>query len=305
MSVRENTSVQGNESTSCTPSDFQLEIQSLSFADFVAKTNISKLIQAEYCEEEKDANAIIPHNKLQEKLIYYYVFRMRTSEWHHKIMKNINFIECECKRKSRNGKQKLDDKSENTDTDTNSKPSKILSNRAEPTEFQKEVMAMDFETFVNETNVKDLVIMEFNKQFKGKRIMTQSDIQFGLKHFDNIRTKVDKWGKTLQYLKYKKCECQRKRKFADKWTQTDAADVKHADSQCSLMDFKVNDELKEPEQCEEIHNIKRSKTDTLTVHEITDNQIIHIQSILLTPESCVNHQIDAGKPFGYVPFLLK
>lgn len=283
------TSVRENETTAYTPSDFQLEIQSLSRKEFATETNIKELILKEYREEKNDANAIIPEKEMNDKLIYYYVFRMRTSEWYHTVMKNIKFLKCECKRKSQNDAQK-------SGTDTVQKPSKTVSVQAVALGFQKEVMAMDFHTFVNETNVKDLVIENFNIQNNGANKMTEADMQLGLKQFDILRTQDDKWAEMpLQSLKYKKCECQRKKKFLEKWTQTDATDVLHVDSQCSPTDFETNDEIKEPQQCEEMQNLNRSKTDMLTIHEITDNQIIHIQSNLSTPEPCVDHKNDSGK----------
>lgn len=82
----------------------------------------------------------------------------------------------------------------------------------EPSDFQTEVMAMNFFQFVQQTNARDLVRKEFLQQSKK---VTSSEERMVLKQLFDIKNQPNDWkkwqkdGHRLKNLR-PKCECQRR-----------------------------------------------------------------------------------------------
>lgn len=88
----------------------------------------------------------------------------------------------------------------------------------EPTEFQNEILSMEYDNFIEETNIK--VIVEKNHAlFKP---IADSQMQYLMERYYSLRSNWRTWShNALRHLKFKKCECKRKTIFCDKETQTD------------------------------------------------------------------------------------
>ncbi|XP_055295620.1 uncharacterized protein LOC129565137 [Sitodiplosis mosellana] len=149
----------------------------------------------------------------------------------------------------------------------------------EPSDFQREIIAMSYDDFVEKTNVAQLVATDFARQFNGTKEMEPSHMDWGLKEYDRLRNLYEKWHvNSLKNLKFKECECKRKKTFADKATHTDDAEVQDMGIQCSLSDFNryETDELEQ--------HLRQSKMALPTVNAISESQII-ISTQYDVPES--------------------
>lgn len=251
------------------PSDFQREVQAMTYDEFVTKTNIKEIIR-----KAQGENAI-SQEEMNIRLEYYYDFRMQTNKWHCNDIRNLKYIECECKRNA--NRRSLNEQPQTTNKDANrSNASEVSSNSApsnhvieyEPNEFQKEVIAMDYDTFVRETNVSDLVQHDFHKQFNGTREFTKKDLDYGLNKYYKFKKYLQKkYVHSLRNLRYKSCNCQRNKNLANKSIQTDQPMAQNVTVQC-------DNDSREIEQTRPL----QSKLASLTVHQVTDDEIIHIQS---------------------------
>lgn len=261
---------------SYTPSDFQLEILELSFEQFRSDTNIKDIIQKDYRKLKNDDNATLSDQAMHSRLEFYYNFRTRTREWYKNGIKNLKFNVCECKRKNA-GKELTVANSEGLDTTNQpSKSKNSLHINTEPTEFQKEIIAMDYETFVNETNIRDLVIRDFHNTFKGSKQIDEKSIESGLQQYDRFRKKFHRWHQnSLIDLKYKKCECKRTKHFDDKSVETDIHEVRDVEIQCSS-------EVDDGQQQEQKH---QPATTSLQVHGLSESQILHVFYVTPTSET--------------------
>lgn len=180
------------------------------------------------------------------QLEYYYDYRMKTDKWHFSPIKDIKFNECECKRnkKQHTSGEEEATKVSNVERSTNNSVAKDTHNQTNPmdktksstgyhiSELQKRTIEMDFFSFVNGTNIKDLVVKEIQEQ---KQITTPIDNQIvcGLKHYYNGRRNGKFWHRSLlRELKLKLC---------GKSTETDACTVQHVGIQCNADDFIENE----------------------------------------------------------------
>lgn len=137
----------------------------------------------------------------------------------------------------------------------------------EPSDFQREIIALSRDDFLEKTNVKELVSMDFERQFNGQREMTPAAMEWGLNEYDRLRQHYDKWHlNSLKNLKFKECECKRHKAFEDKATQTDDAEVKDAGTQYTPLDSNGNETTADLER-------RKLKLALLTINEISDLQI--------------------------------
>lgn len=267
----------------------------MSFEEFATKTNIKEIIQKEYRERMMDENANIPIGEMNSRLLYYCDLRARTRDWHQSGLKHLKLIGSGSDQKfltpDKSGEAPAEPTNETVTRDkldsSNSKSAKVQDDSFEPTDFQKQVIAMDFETFVNSTNVKDLVIQLFGKEFEGSKEITEEYMNFGLKRYNSLRKRPEKWHKNLlKFLQIKPviCECRQNKTFEDKSTQTDSVDTQDDDAQCHSLDFDENKNI-ESENVEEPQQILQRRMANLTTHVIVESTIICIQHISMTAES--------------------
>lgn len=195
----------------------------MTYDEFVTKTNIKEII--------KNAHRGASNVTEEDRLRFYYDFRMHTTNWHRNAIRNLKYIECECKRNS----NKMHRSPPNTSTENHSERSASNANHSQlskassgrqidyaPSEFQKEIISMDFNTFVHETNAAELVEQEYNKQFNGTKEFTQVMLDSGLKQFFKFKNRLRKqYVNVLRNLKYKVCDCRRNKTFVDASIQTD------------------------------------------------------------------------------------
>lgn len=81
------------------PSDFQVEVNALSFEEFVERTNIRELVTRDF-EKQYDGTREITPTAMEYGLKEYDRLRKLHDKWHYNSLKNLKFKNCECKRKT-------------------------------------------------------------------------------------------------------------------------------------------------------------------------------------------------------------
>ncbi|XP_055295613.1 uncharacterized protein LOC129565135 isoform X2 [Sitodiplosis mosellana] len=261
------------------PSDFQRAIQAMSYDEFLTRTNIKEIIKNAHFQGVND----IPEEDMDIKLKYYFDFRMQTSNWLRNAIRNLKYIECKCTgipdELRLNEQQPTNSLNANQSRLPRTSSSSSLSRRNdnnEPSEFQKEVIAMDFDAFVRETNIAQLVEQDFDEQFEGKKEFTSAHLEFGLKKYDELRKVHRKWHvNSLKNLKFKVCDCRRNKTFVDKSIQTvDQPKVQDAAVQ-------YDDEFREIEEVQAL----KSRLASLAIHQPTEPEIVHAQNEIESSDS--------------------
>lgn len=259
------------------PSDFQKDVQAMSFDEFITRTNIKEIVKNTHFKGTND----VPEEDMDIKLKYYYNFRMQTGNWLRNAIRNLKYIECKCTGKP-NEMSRIDNHQPMNGNNVNqsqinrtTSSSSSRSGHFEPSEFQKEIIAMDFDTFVRETNVEQLVEKDFNEQFQGRKKFEKTHLEFGLNRYDELRMHPRRWHKnSLKNLKYKTCDCRRNKTFADKSIQTMQPMVQDAFVQCSA----------EFHGIEHIQTVKE-KLASLTIHRLVEPEIVQAQNQIQSTES--------------------
>lgn len=266
------------------PNEFQRKVQQLNVEDFVVMTNIKEIILDEYRNEVRDINAEMSEDELTNRLLVYNSMRMDIRKWNCTGLDKLKFIDDIPKQKSTAQQQNTAKATSSTSTfnssdkksnqmNTNDKTNHSKTS-VEPNDFQKEIFAMSYETFIDETNVKELVRKKFESETEP---LSDAALEDELKKLDEERYHFRRYHKSLlNHLKFLKCECRRNKTFHDKSTQTDMVQVQNADAQC------VSVERATPVQGDQLHNSCQSKLTMLSVHEITESEIIQIESISST-----------------------
>lgn len=239
------------------PSNFQREILGLSFEDFITKTNIKDLILNEQRKMRSDENFVLQSAAMHPKLEFFYEHRKRTHEWHKNCLKNLEFKQPPVEPQSEPNRDQSSDVNKNVATDktaqnptvpesqantSKSKGTQDLAKKSKKqkevlkiNDFQREVMALSYEAFINETNIRDIVERDFNDQFKGAKKMNESDMNFGLAHYERLRNGKDpnQWYKSsMTHLKFKVCDCKRHKQFEDASVATDQKAVETREIGC-------------------------------------------------------------------------
>lgn len=92
----------------------------------------------------------------------------------------------------------------------------------EPNEFQKEIISLNYTEFVEETNIKQIII---RKHGQTQTQIQNSQMDLLLRSYYGLRGKWQTWGSNaLRHLKFNKCECKRKMVSRTTGTQTDIDD---------------------------------------------------------------------------------
>lgn len=86
----------------------------------------------------------------------------------------------------------------------------------EPSDFQAEILALNFDEFVEQTNIKEIVKKE---HYKDSNNFSQEDMRIKLKYYYDFRVRTTKWH--MNAIK----NLQRKRKAEDKAIQTEPIDI--------------------------------------------------------------------------------
>lgn len=264
--------------------------------DFVTKTNIKAIILEEYRNDIGDKNASVPDDEFSRRVMAYNSKRRDHRQWNRTGLKKLEFIDENESNQNSIAPQEIAPAIASTSAASNSndKISNISQlnitdkshlNRSdkliEPNDFQKEIMSLNYETFINETNVKELVRKKFEKS-ETEPLIDDAAMETELKKLNEQRYHFKRYHKgLLNHLKFLKCECRRNKTFDDKWTQTDMVRSQDAVSQSNLIEGSTN-EITESTQDDQSHASCQSKLSMLTVHEITESEIIQIESISST-----------------------
>lgn len=215
----------------CSPSDFQRKILALNYEDFITKTNIKELVQKEHQKVRNDENLVLTDAAMNPRLEFYYEYRKRTQEWHKNCIKNLKFTQtvAESQPQSAPQSQPVPNNSNAMVENPKKKGAKEKSENLDLNEFQREIMALSPEEFLSETNIREIIERDFHKQFQDRRrVFTQNDLNFGLKHYEGQRNNVPTlWHRSsMHHLKFKKCECKRKKQFEDKSVAMDVVETR-------------------------------------------------------------------------------
>lgn len=269
------------------PNEFQSKIQELNVEEFVLKTNIREIIR----NDMKDSTANISDDEFTKRLLQYNAKRHNIHQWNRSGLKNLKFDDTHSERnatiplqsRAKTTKSALNENT-NVKKSSHNEAANILDNSRvkqtsasiEPNDFQRQIMAMDYEAFINETNAKDLVRKHFETEMKP---LTDEIMGIELKKLDELRYQFRRYHKgLLNHLKILKCECQRNKKFDDKCTQTDAIPSQDADVQCNSVESGSH----ECDTAGQNENLSQTKLSKLTVHEISESEIIQITSVSST-----------------------
>lgn len=182
---------------------------------------------------------------------------------------DIRIENTETVQQSLNANHSKSTQSENNQTSNDS--------NVEANEFQMEVMAMDYDTFVKQTNISELVEQDYRKQ-KGDKTFTQENLEFGLKFYYNFKNKKNSWKKwsanSLKFLKYKHCKCRRNKAFISFSTQTNQPASKCEISvQCDEKEINNSLHPKSP-----LNNGQASRLAALSIHHISQSDTIVVYS---------------------------
>lgn len=242
-------------------------------------TNIKEIIREEYCDEEHDIDTEISGDELTKRLLAYNSKRMDIRKWNSTGLKKLKFNDEIPKQNSTEQQQSSATATPPTLNFNDKSQSNRTPKSIEPNDFHKTIMAMDYETFINETNVKELVQKSFETETEP---LNDAAMENELKKLDAQRPHFKRYHKgLLNHLKILQCECRRNKTFQDKWTQTDMVQSQDADAQCDSVEGGSN-EIVKPAHDDHLLNSCPSKLNMLTVHEITESEIIQIQSITST-----------------------
>lgn len=104
-----------------------------------------------------------------------------------------------------------------------------------PSDFQAEIIALNFEEFVEQTNIKEIAEKEVLRQSEiTKKPVTAANIDARIKLYYEKRHRIQEWWPCgLKHLKFKLCECKRNRKFVSVGVQTDVSVQHDAGTQCT------------------------------------------------------------------------
>ncbi|XP_031631157.1 uncharacterized protein LOC116345692 isoform X2 [Contarinia nasturtii] len=165
-------------------------------------------------------------------------------------------------------------RSQNDDSKHSARSNSLNEIDGEPSEFQKEVIAMDYDTFVKQTNVSDLVKQDYQKQ-KGNQELKLQNLEFGLKFYFRFKNKPGNWKKwhrnSIKNLKYKTCECQRNKMYQNNSTQTNEAPHFHEIAiQCSEND--IDTSLKRDKNSGRLVGLSIQHISDATIHIQCENQ---------------------------------
>lgn len=260
--------------------------------DFVVKTNIKAIILEEYRKDVSDENASIPDDELTRRVMAYNAKRRDHRQWNRSGLKKLKFIDENDSNQNLIAPQQIAPAIASTSAASNSndKNSNVSQfnmtdkshlNRSavksiEPNDFQKEIMSLNYEAFINETNVKELVRKNLEKN-ETEPLIDDATMESELKKLNEQRYHFKRYHKSLlNQLKFLTCECRRKKTFDDKWTQTDTVRSQDAVSQSNLIKGSTN-EITVSTQDDQSHASCQSKLSMLTVHEINESEIIQLQ----------------------------
>lgn len=264
------------------PTEFQSKIQRLNVEDFVVMTNIKDIILDEYRKEVNDIDANMSQDEETKRVLAYNTKRNDIRKWDSTGLKDLKFIDV-VPEQNTTAQQQNSLATVPTPTSTlNTIDKSQLSHSEkpmEPNDFQKEILAMSYDTFINETNVKELVRKKFEN---AKETLTDAAMENELKKLNEQRYHFRRYHKgLLNHLKILKCECRRNKTFHDKWTQTDMVQSQDVDAQCDPVEGGLNHVTNLVQDAQSLNSCK-SKLNMLTVHEITDSEIIQIECISST-----------------------
>lgn len=243
--------------------------------DFVLKTNIKDIILEEYRTQKKDLNANIADDEYTKQVLKYNEIRAKSRKWHRSGLKNLQFIDVIPEQKV--AAQSGANTSTSTSAENDHKPEmsdnahvKRSSVPNEPNDFQKEIISMDYEAFVNQTNVKELVRKSIEA---ANEPLTDAAMDSQMKKLYGKRENFRRYHRSLlHHLKMLICECQRYKKFDKKSTQTDSIAIatQDADVQCDSV-LQIAASVQSENSCQ-------AKLNMLSVHEISEADIIQIVS---------------------------
>ncbi|XP_031632408.1 uncharacterized protein LOC116346467 isoform X2 [Contarinia nasturtii] len=144
----------------------------------------------------------------------------------------------------------------------------------QPSDFQKQVIAMDYDQFAQQTNVCDLIRETFLRT-KSNQVFTMERLEFGLKFLFEQKND-DRKGKIWKRPPFKNlklsCECRRNKLCVDKWTQIETSLTCEMSTQYDANDIKTSSQNEMS-----LNDSQSNRLAALSIHNIADAEIIHFK----------------------------
>lgn len=165
------------------PTNFQRQVQIMKFKQFENETNIKDVIR----EIDFNGRKQISDDTIMAKVRFYFKERYKEKSWHTTPLKFLEIIQ--------------------SDNSTNTEPTYCFStvDYDEPTDFQKQIMAMDFQTFCKDTNAEELAKRLHTDQNKETTEFTEERREYCLKQLFTMRRMHLNWNyNIIKYIKINK-----------------------------------------------------------------------------------------------------
>lgn len=143
----------------------------------------------------------------------------------------------------------------------------------EPSKFQAEIIAMNFDELVATTNVEEIVQQELqcrNEKTEDPMISAEKNDVL-IRHYYEKRCRIDEWWSCgLKHLKYKLCECKRvQTNTADAMVQSDVPAQKIAATQYEF-DSEFREPSAQPPKLDSGLNVRTSKQNSFEFGSVID-----------------------------------
>lgn len=106
----------------------------------------------------------------------------------------------------------------------------------EPSDFQREIVQLPYDAFVEQTNIRQIVTREYCFVHSDATTIPEDKLNESVAFYYERRIHVKDWYKCgLKNLKFTKCDCKRNIKMKDKKVQVEIIQHIDEETQCSLV----------------------------------------------------------------------
>lgn len=158
------------------------------------------------------------------------------------------------------------------------------------TDIQQDVENFNFIEFITKTNIKEIIRNELCNLIGNQNAITDEDMSTRLQFYYRIRKDTRQWYETglknLTIVDIGTDINDNGRSTEPKSTKTNTVQTIDAETQYYPTDFQL-DAINQTNESQEPNKTDlRVKVDSLTIHEIIDAEIIHIEHFHDTPTAC-------------------
>lgn len=146
----------------------------------------------------------------------------------------------------------------------------------EPSDFQTEILKLNYEEFVEATNIREIIDREYRYVHPEEESVPENRLNEFLKFYYERRKKTSQWYKCgLKNLKFNICDCRRNRIMKNKKLQTAVIKYSHRSSQCAIesTDAQTQCDLVEPDDWDCLLSNNDERPNTTQTHKETPHKI--------------------------------